>query len=86
MPFLSRLFGREKSKDIAKERLRLVLVHDRSTVSPELLDRIKEDIIKVISGHLEVDAENTEVEFTREKDSVALIASFPVKNLKRTPR
>ena len=82
--FLSRLFGgSDGSKKQAKERLRLVLVHDRASLSPGLLEALKEDLIQVITKYLEIDEEGLEVNLDKSDDSVALIANIPVKNVKR---
>lgn len=82
---LQKLFGQEKasSKEIAKERLRLVLVHDRANVSPQLVEALKEDMIRVISNYMEINEEEMEVNFTKNKTSVALIANIPVNRMKR---
>ena len=50
-----KFFSKEdnKSKDVAKERLKLVLIHDRANVSPKFLEMVKGDIIKVISNYME---------------------------------
>ena len=84
--FIQRLFGKEenKSKDVAKERLRLVLVHDRASVSPQFLDTIKEELIRVISKYMDIEQDALDVQLTTENNSVALIANIPVKNVKRT--
>lgn len=71
------------SKDLAKERLRLVLVHDRIGVSPELIEEMKEELIDVISKYLEIDDERIDMELDRQDNSVALIANIPVKSLKK---
>ncbi|MBM7556187.1 cell division topological specificity factor MinE [Halanaerobacter jeridensis] len=75
---------KEKSKDVAKERLRLVLVHDRMDrmgISRDVLNDMKEDLIEVISKHLEIDQKGLEINFERQdKDSVALEANIPIKN------
>ena len=82
--FLRRLFGgSDGSKNRAKERLRLVLVHDRASLSPGLLEALKEDLIQVITKYLEIDEEGLEVNLDKSDDSVALIANIPVKNVKR---
>lgn len=85
LEFIARLFGREAagSKSVAKERLRLVLVHDRANVSPQLLQLLKADMIKVISNYMEIDEEGLEVNLERDEKSVALVASIPVKKMKR---
>lgn len=83
--FLQRAFGRERSsRRVAKERLRLVLIHDRTSVSSRVLENLKEDLIQVISNYMEIDSEGLEVNFSREGDSVALIANIPVLKMKRT--
>lgn len=82
---LSRIFSKDNmsSKDVAKERLRLVLVHDRSTISPEYLNLLKEDLLKVIREYLEIDEEALQVNLANEDASFALVANIPVKGFKR---
>jgi cell division topological specificity factor len=82
---LARIFGREStsSKDIARERLRLVLVHDRASVSPEFINALKEDLIKVIREYLDIDEESLLVDLENDDKSVALVANIPVKGFKR---
>ncbi|WP_027338572.1 cell division topological specificity factor MinE [Halonatronum saccharophilum] len=77
------IFSKEDStsKDLAKERLRLVLVHDRIGVSPELIDDMKEELIEVISKYLDIDEDGLEMDLDRNDNSVALIANIPVKSL-----
>nr|WP_282706951.1 cell division topological specificity factor MinE [Natroniella acetigena] len=72
-----------QSKDLAKERLRLVLVHDRIGVSPEVIEDMKEELIEVISKYLEIDESGLEMELDRQENSVALVANIPVKHLKK---
>lgn len=81
---VKRLFTREVgSKKIAKERLKLVLIHDRTSISPEIIEEIKEEIIQVISKYLEIDKNGMDFSLEGEEDSVALIASIPIKGVKR---
>lgn len=78
----------EKSKNVAKERLKLVLVHDRSDLSPRFLEMIKSDIVKVISKYAEIDESEIEIKMTKmkkdgEKSPVsALVANIPIVNVK----
>jgi cell division topological specificity factor len=82
--FIGKLFGgSEGSKNKAKERLRLVLVHDRASLSPGLVEALKEELIQVISKYMEIDEDGLEVNFDEGDDAVALIANIPVKNVKR---
>ncbi|WPC42891.1 cell division topological specificity factor MinE [Clostridium sp. JS66] len=78
--------SKPSSKDVAKERLKLILIHDRSSMSPEILESIKEDILKVLSKYMEIDSGEIDVKMTKmeelEGDSPALIASIPVKRMK----
>lgn len=76
------------SKNVAKERLKLVLVHDRVDCSPQLLNMIKDDILKVISNYAEIEENGLEIKMskTRSEDGdravSALVANIPLKNLK----
>lgn len=78
----------EKSKNVAKERLKLVLVHDRSDLSPKLLEMIKGDIIRIISEYAEIDEEGLDIKLTRMKTEnnqtpvSALVANIPIKKMK----
>lgn len=78
----------EKSKNVAKERLKLVLVHDRSDLSPKLLEMIKGDIIRIISQYAEIDEEGLDIKLTRMKTEnnqspvSALVANIPIKKMK----
>lgn len=86
LDFLNKMFGKENStsKNVAKERLRLVLVHDRANVSPHLLESLKEDLIKVISQYMEIDESALEVNLDNSDNTVALVANIPVVRMKRT--
>ncbi|WP_252187578.1 cell division topological specificity factor MinE [Anaeromonas gelatinilytica] len=77
-----------KSKSVAKDRLKLVLIHDRTNVSPKFLEMVKGDIINVISDYMEVDEEGLDIQFTRtrrESDNTpipALVANIPILKMK----
>nr|WP_077177597.1 cell division topological specificity factor MinE [Carboxydothermus islandicus] len=83
-----KLLGKEQqnSKTMAKERLRLVLVQDRTNVSPELLQNLKEDLIAVITKYMEIDEKALEVNIDTHEEQVALIANIPIKSVKRNIR
>jgi cell division topological specificity factor len=85
LDILGRVFGRDDapSKEIAKERLRLVLVHDRATVSPQFLELIKEEVIGVITGYMDIDEDGVEVSIHSMDKSVALVANIPIRRMKR---
>ncbi len=83
---------RTKSKSVAKDRLKLVLVHDRANCSSELLDRMRKDIIAVINRYMEVDESGIDINIgTANSDCdngtvPALYANIPIKNMKRSGR
>lgn len=87
---LFRAFSGEnkKSKSVAKERLKLVLVNDRASCSPGFLDMIRNDIVQVISNYVEVDESNLELKVTKsrgERDDLvlsALVANIPIRRIK----
>jgi cell division topological specificity factor len=81
--------GRSRSAKSAKERLQLVLVHDRAGVSPGKLEVLKDDLIDVISRHLEIDTDNVEITLTRDRDQQRLVADIPLapsRMRRRSPR
>ncbi|HSM55541.1 MAG TPA: cell division topological specificity factor MinE [Candidatus Sulfomarinibacteraceae bacterium] len=81
MRWLDRLLGRqERSSSVAKTRLQMVLTHDRSDISPGLVEQIKDDIIEVIAQHLEIDPENVVVNLTRTAKESRLVAEIPLQD------
>ena len=77
---LGRLFARPQptSREIAKNRLQLVLVHDRVNLSPQVLQMLKDELIDVISKYVEIDVDGTEVTFTQSKRQSRLTADIPI--------
>lgn len=78
--------NKPSSKDVANERLKLILIHDRADLSPELLELIKGEIMNVIARYVEIDNSDVEVKLTRveEQDgnSPALVANIPIRKMK----
>ncbi len=66
------------SRDEAKRRLQFVLVHDRASISPGLLETLKDEIIAVISQHLDIDREGVQVTFTQTRNESKLVADVPL--------
>jgi cell division topological specificity factor len=64
----------------------MVLMQDRADISPELMENMKRDIIKVIKNYVEIDEERIELELERENTSVALVANIPVMTVRRYNR
>ena len=57
-------FRRKSSCQIAKDRLKILLISDRVNCSPEMMELIKTDIAKVISKYMKIDAENIEIQIS----------------------
>lgn len=82
------LFRKKGSGDIAKDRLKLLLVSDRANCSPEMMEQIKNDIIAVISKYMDIDPQGLDIQITEtESDSdngkvPALFANIPIKDMK----
>lgn len=82
--FLNRLFGREpKSAMLAKERMKLVLIHDRTDLSPAALEQLKDELIEVISRHIEIDPQAVRIDMTQEGRQQRLIADIPLRQVQR---
>ncbi len=77
---LDKLLGRQPaSAKTARERLQLVLAHDRSDLSPELLDQMRREIFEVVAKYVEIDLEEGEVSLETEDRMTALVANLPIK-------
>jgi len=86
-----KFFNKSKnSKDVAKERLKLVLIHDRANVSPQFLEMVKSEIIKVINNYMDIDESELDIQLTRTKSEdgerivPALVANIPIKSVKNS--
>jgi cell division topological specificity factor len=78
---LERLMGRGSSPSsakIAKQRLQLVLVHDRLDLSPEKLQEMKDEIIMVISKYVRIDTGNVEIAIEQRQRDNWLVADIPL--------
>ena len=79
-----KIFGKQgkSSQQIALVWLKVVLIHDRANVSPEVMEHLKDDIIKVISNYMEINQKDMEISLANDDDSVALVANIPVSKMK----
>jgi cell division topological specificity factor len=76
--------GRQKSASTAKERLQLVLIHDRTDLSPSVMEDLRDEIIEVISRHIQVDREAVQIKVQQDGREQYLLAEIPIK--KANPR
>jgi len=70
--------SRKKSASKAKDRLRLVLIHDRIALPPGVMEELKNELIQVISKHVDVDRKLVQIEFSQEGRGQRLIADIPI--------
>ena len=64
------LFRKKKSSEIAKDRLKILLISDRIDCSPEVMEMIKRDIAKILCKYMRIDTSTLELEFSRRKINV----------------
>ena len=90
---LTDIFKKKSSSQAAKDRLKLVLVSDRQSCNPEIMERIKNDILEVLSKYVEVDQSGLDIKITQmdtegadadNKSVPALYANIPIRNMKHT--
>ena len=77
------IFGRKKSAGSAKERLQLVLIHDRTDLNPAELESLKDDLIETISRHVDIDAAAVSINIAQDGRSQRLVADIPLRGASR---
>ncbi|MDR1965584.1 MAG: cell division topological specificity factor MinE [Synergistaceae bacterium] len=89
---LSSIFGsrsdpRDRYDDspgqVGMDRLAVLLVHDRADISPGMMENMKLDIIEVIKKYIDIDENQIDLALENEDESVALLATIPIKNVLR---
>ena len=68
----------DASKEVATNRLKLVLMQDRTNLTPKILEQMRGELVDLLSKYLEMDKELLELNFEQEGDQVALMLSIPV--------
>ncbi|MFL7890456.1 MAG: cell division topological specificity factor MinE [Anaerolineales bacterium] len=75
--FLDRILGKDKSSaKQAKDRLQLVLIHDRIDMNPGTMETLKDELIEVISRHVEIDPNSVNIKMTQDGRQQRLIADI----------
>lgn len=85
---LKNFFKKKSSREIAKDRLKILLISDRVNCSPEMMEMIKTDIAKVISKYMKIDAKSMEIQITKtgtkgRVKTPSLYASIPIIDLNK---
>jgi len=91
MEWINNTFGSKKqnSRNIARDRLKLVLIHDRANCSTEFLEMLKNDILKVLSNYMDVEESELDIQISQtmsERNNEAvpvLYANIPIKNMRK---
>jgi cell division topological specificity factor len=78
--FLKEIFGKKekKSKLIAKERLKQVLLHDRVDISPQFMRAIRYDVVGAVSQYMEINEQDVQIQMSASENRVSLVADIPV--------
>ena len=86
MGFFKSLSSKPTPKEVAKDRLKLILIHDRGEIAPEIIDKIREEILGVISKYIDIQIYDVEISVYKNSEegdtSSALVANIPIKNLR----
>ena len=77
------LFRRKKSANSAKERLQLVLIHDRTDLTPTQLEALKDDLIETISRYIEIDPAAVSINVAQDGRAQRLVADIPLRSASR---
>lgn len=77
--FIKKIFSQEPSSaDKAKDRLRLVLINDRTDLTGATMEALKDDLLEVLSRYIQIDPETVQIDITREGRQQRLIADIPI--------
>ncbi len=83
LSILRRFLGDRSSGQIARKRMQFVLMHDRVDITPDMMEALKNDIIKVLSRYMEIDNRSIKVDLEQGKDFMALISNVQIKRVYR---
>ncbi len=76
-------FRRKQSAQSAKERLQLVLIHDRTDLTSADLNELKDELLQDISRHVEIDRDGVQIDLERDGRAQRLVADIPLRGVTR---
>jgi cell division topological specificity factor len=81
---IDRLFGKNDKtpKAVAKDRLKLVLMHDRADIPAPVMESMRREIIAVVTKYLDIDESTLDVALERDENAVALVANIPIRRVR----
>lgn len=85
MGFFKSINNKPTPKEVARDRLKLILIHDRGEIAPDTMEKIRTEILEVISKYIDIEADDVEISVSRSdegENSSALVANIPIKNIR----
>lgn len=88
MGFFGSFSSKQKPKDVAKDRLKLILIHDRGNISTNTLEKMRAEILQVLSKYVEIEPDDVEISVTKSDEIVgndttsSLVANIPIKGVR----
>ena len=81
MSVFTRIFGNRGSKEDAKARLKMLLVHDAVDLTPREMEAMKAEVMEVIARYVDIDKDSVDFRLERASGEISLISNVPVKRV-----